>query len=86
MEWTASQLIQAFPWDTAPRYLLGDRDQINVHALRRQAMSMAMMEVQTALRRRKSPPLHRNLHPASCADAKPVVNPPPDQVPLEALA
>jgi hypothetical protein len=25
-EWTAKQLLQAFPWDTAPRYLLRDRD------------------------------------------------------------
>jgi hypothetical protein len=24
-EWTAQQLLQAFPWDTAPRYLLRDR-------------------------------------------------------------
>jgi len=27
-EWTAQQLVQAFPWDSAPRYLLGDRDSI----------------------------------------------------------
>jgi transposase InsO family protein len=25
-EWTAQQLIDAFPWDTPPRYLLRDRD------------------------------------------------------------
>src|SRR5271169_2161775 len=25
-EWTAQQLLQAFPWDTAPRYLVRDRD------------------------------------------------------------
>ena len=25
-EWTAAQLMQAFPWDTAPSYLLQDRD------------------------------------------------------------
>jgi putative transposase len=25
-EWTARQLLQAFPWDHAPRYLLRDRD------------------------------------------------------------
>jgi len=24
--WLARQIIEAFPWDTAPRYLLGDRD------------------------------------------------------------
>jgi len=25
-EWTAQQLIDAFPWDTTPQYLLRDRD------------------------------------------------------------
>jgi putative transposase len=25
-QWTAKQLVEAFPWDTAPRYLLRDRD------------------------------------------------------------
>jgi transposase InsO family protein len=27
-EWTAQQIVQAFPWDEAPRYLLRDRDSI----------------------------------------------------------
>src|SRR3954451_4709179 len=27
-EWTAQQLREAFPWDSVPRYLLRDRDQI----------------------------------------------------------
>ncbi len=27
-EWTAQQVVDAFPWDTAPRYVLRDRDQI----------------------------------------------------------
>jgi hypothetical protein len=27
-EWTAQQLRKAFPWDSAPRYLLRDRDWI----------------------------------------------------------
>jgi hypothetical protein len=27
-EWTAQQMREAFPWDTAPRYLLRDRDRI----------------------------------------------------------
>jgi transposase InsO family protein len=27
-QWTAQQLREAFPWDTAPRYLLRDRDRI----------------------------------------------------------
>ena len=27
-EWTAQRLREAFPWETAPRYLLRDRDRI----------------------------------------------------------
>jgi hypothetical protein len=27
-QWTAQQIVDAFPWDTAPRYLLRDRDPI----------------------------------------------------------
>src|SRR3954447_25298009 len=27
-EWTAHQLREAFPWDSAPRYLLRDRDRL----------------------------------------------------------
>jgi hypothetical protein len=25
-QWTAQQIVDVFPWDTAPRYLLRDRD------------------------------------------------------------
>jgi len=32
-EWTAHQMREAFPWDTAPRYLLRDRDRIFGHEL-----------------------------------------------------
>jgi len=28
-EWTAQQLREAFPWETAPRYLLRERDRIS---------------------------------------------------------
>jgi hypothetical protein len=28
-EWTAQQVVDAFPWDKAPRYLLRDRDRIH---------------------------------------------------------
>src|SRR5207247_936148 len=27
-QWTAQQIVEAFRWDTAPRYLLGDRESI----------------------------------------------------------
>src|SRR5262245_1767614 len=47
-EWTAKQLVQAFPWDTAPRYLLRDRDGIYGEAFRMQAANMEIREVLTA--------------------------------------
>ena len=46
-EWTAARLMQAFPWETAPRYLLRNRDRIYGDAFRRQAASMAMTELLT---------------------------------------
>jgi hypothetical protein len=27
-QWTAQQVVDAFPWDEAPRYLLRDRDRV----------------------------------------------------------
>ncbi len=27
-QWTAQQVLEAFPWDTAPKYLMRDRDSI----------------------------------------------------------
>ncbi len=49
-EWTAARLIQACPWDTAPRYLLRDRDQIYGDAFRIQAANMLITEVLAAPR------------------------------------
>ncbi len=49
-EWTAAQLGQAFPWDTAPRYLLRDRDRIYGEAFCVQAADMQITEVLTAPR------------------------------------
>ncbi len=34
-EWTAQQILEAFPWDTAPRYLLRDRDAVYGRHFRR---------------------------------------------------
>jgi hypothetical protein len=42
------QLGQAFPWDTAPRYLLRDRDRIYGDAFRIQTAGMQITEVLTA--------------------------------------
>ena len=49
-EWTAAQILQAFPWDKAPRFLLRDRDSIYGAAFRMQAKSMEISEVLTAFR------------------------------------
>ncbi len=49
-EWVATQLRQAFPFDTAPRYLLRDRDGVYGEAVRRCLRSLGIEEVLTAPR------------------------------------
>jgi hypothetical protein len=49
-QWTGQQIIEAFPYDTAPRYLLRDRDGIyGAHFVRR-VKSMGIDELLTAPR------------------------------------
>jgi putative transposase len=48
--WTAQQVVEAFPWETAPRYLLRDRDGIYGGEFRRRVASMGITEVLTAPR------------------------------------
>jgi transposase InsO family protein len=43
--WTAQQLREAFPWDTAPRYLLRDRDSIFGHDFVDQVKALRMSEL-----------------------------------------
>jgi transposase InsO family protein len=43
--WTARQLIEAFPWDTAPRYLLRDRDRIFGLEFRRTVLNLGIEEI-----------------------------------------
>jgi len=43
--WTAQQLVEAFPWDTAPRYLLSDRDSIYGTCFRQRLGGMGVKEV-----------------------------------------
>jgi transposase InsO family protein len=47
-EWTAQQLRDALPWETAPRYLLRDRDRIFGDDFRKQVKAMGMREVLAA--------------------------------------
>ena len=49
-EWTARQIVEAFPWDTAPRYLIRDNDKIYGLAFQNQLRAMDVKEVRTALR------------------------------------
>jgi putative transposase len=51
-EWTARQLLDAFPWDSAPRYLLRDQDGINGEKFREAATWLGTREVLTAPRSR----------------------------------
>jgi putative transposase len=44
-EWTSRQIVEAFPWDTAPRYMLRDRDGIYGDVFRGRVKSMGIEEV-----------------------------------------
>ena len=41
-EWTGQQIVNAFPWDTAPRYLLRDRDGVYGQAFVERVKSMGI--------------------------------------------
>ena len=43
--WLARQITEAFPWDTAPRFLLRDRDASYGQTFRNRAQAMAIEEV-----------------------------------------
>jgi putative transposase len=49
-QWTGQQIIEAFPWDTTPRYLLRDRDGIYGTQFQRRVESMGIKKVLTAPR------------------------------------
>jgi transposase InsO family protein len=49
-EWTAQQMREAFPWDTAPRYLLRDRDRIFGQDFVDQVKAMGIKQVLSAPR------------------------------------
>jgi putative transposase len=49
-EWSAQQLVEAFPWDTAPRYLLRDRDAVYGAVFSLRVHSLGIREVKTAPR------------------------------------
>jgi len=49
-EWTAQQIVEGFPWEEAPRYLLRDRDGIYGEYFRRRVRNMGIEQVVTAPR------------------------------------
>ena len=49
-EWTAQQIVEAFPWDTAPQYLLRDRDAVYGTHFRRRVAGFQVTEVLIAPR------------------------------------
>jgi putative transposase len=48
--WTANQIVQAFPWESAPRYLLRDRDGIYGAVFRNRVKNLGIKEVVIARR------------------------------------
>ncbi len=50
MEWAGQQIVEAFPFDTAPKYLLRDRDRIYGHEFQKQLEVMGIKEVLSAPR------------------------------------
>jgi transposase InsO family protein len=49
-QWTAQQIIEAFPWDSAPKYLLRDRDAIYGGVFQKRLHGMGIEEVLSAPR------------------------------------
>jgi putative transposase len=49
-QWTAQQIVEAFPWDTTPRYLLRDRDAIYGEPFQQGVKNMGIEEVKIAPR------------------------------------
>jgi hypothetical protein len=43
--WTAQQIVEAFPWQDPPRYLLHDRDRIYGKAFRKRVTGIGLEEV-----------------------------------------
>ncbi len=48
--WVAQQIREAFPWDTAPRHVIRDRDSVYGGVFRARVLAMGIEEVITAPR------------------------------------
>jgi transposase InsO family protein len=49
-QWTAQQLVETFPWETAPKYLLRDRDAVYGEWFQRRAAHLGLDQILTAPR------------------------------------
>jgi putative transposase len=49
-EWLAQQVVNAFPWDTAPRFLIRDRDRAYGLAFSARVRGLGIREIRTAVR------------------------------------
>ncbi len=49
-QWTGQQIVEAFPWETAPKYLLRDRDAVYGGQFQSRVKSLGIEEVLTAPR------------------------------------
>jgi transposase InsO family protein len=49
-QWTAQQMVEAFPWEATARYVIRDRDRIYGTDFRRRVASLGLVEVLTAPR------------------------------------
>ena len=49
-EWISRQIVEAFPWDTAPATLMGDNDGAYGHAFRRRLRGMGIRDRPVAVR------------------------------------
>jgi transposase InsO family protein len=49
-EWVAQQMTEAFPWDTAPMYLVRDRDAVYGHVARKRLRALGIRDRPTAPR------------------------------------
>src|SRR5262249_23082354 len=49
-EWVARQMTEAFPWDTAPKYLVRDRDAVYGNVVKRRLRGLGIRDRPTAPR------------------------------------
>jgi transposase InsO family protein len=48
--WTGQQIVEAFPWDTAPRFLIRDRDGKYGHEFNRRVAALEIKQILTSYR------------------------------------